>query len=112
MRSNYSNVISAVKDDKRYAKYYDQSLKKSVDGGVSVDAVLDRIEKRGEKRGITIGEKRGITIGEKRGENRGVILSAQVYKAVQSGQQDNKVIAAKCGCTLGQVEKIRKEFGI
>ena len=84
MRSNYSNVISAVKDDKRYAKYYDQSLKKSVDGGVSVDAVLDRIEKRGEKRGITIGEKRGekrgITIGEKRGENRGVILSAQVYK--------------------------------
>lgn len=104
MRSNYSNVISAVKDDKRYAKYYDQSLKKSVDGGVSVDAVLDRIEKRGEKRGITIGEKRG--------ENRGVILSAQVYKAVQSGQQDNKVIAAKCGCTLGQVEKIRKEFGI
>lgn len=104
MRSNYSNVISAVKDDKRYAKYYDQSLKKSVDGGVSVDAVLDRIEKRGEKRGITIGEKHG--------ENRGVILSAQVYKAVQSGQQDNKVIAAKCGCTLGQVEKIRKEFGI
>ena len=93
-----------MKDDKRYAKYYDQSLKKSVDGGVSVDAVLDRIEKRGEKRGITIGEKRG--------ENRGVILSAQVYKAVQSGQQDNKVIAAKCGCTLGQVEKIRKEFGI
>lgn len=81
-----------MKDDKRYAKYYDQSLKKSVDGGVSVDAVLDRIEKRGE--------------------NRGVILSAQVYKAVQSGQQDNKVIAAKCGCTLGQVEKIRKEFGI
>lgn len=108
MRSNYSNVISAVKDDKRYAKYYDQSLKKSVDGGVSVDAVLDRIEKRGEERGITIGEKRG----EKRGENRGVILSAQVYKAVQSGQQDNKVIAAECGCTLGQVEKIRKEFEI
>ena len=93
-----------MKDDKRYAKYYDQSLKKSVDGGVSVDAVLDRIEKRGEKRGITIGEKRG--------ENRGVILSAQVYKAVQSGQQDNKVIAAECGCTLGQVEKIRKEFQI
>ncbi len=73
-----------------------------------MDAVLDRIEKRGEERGITIGEKRG----EKRGENRGVILSAQVYKAVQSGQQDNKVIAAKCGCTLGQVEKIRKEFEI
>ena len=51
------------------------------------------------------GVKREAKIGR-------VILSAQVYKVVQSGQQDNKVIAAKCGCTLGQVEKIRKEFEI
>ena len=101
-------AISAVKDDKRYAKYYDQSLRKSVDGGVRVDAVLDRIEARGERRGIAIGEKRG----EKRGENKGVELSAQVFKAVQSGERDNKIIAEKCGCTLGQVAKIRKEFGI
>lgn len=109
-----------MKDDKRYAKYYDQSLRKSEDGGVRVDAVLDRIEARGEKRGIAIGEergekrgeKRGIAIGEARGENKGVVLCAQVYKAVQSGQQDNEAIAKLCGCTIEQVVKIRKEFGI
>ncbi len=101
-------AISAVKDDKRYAKYYDQSLKKSVDGGVRVDAVLDRIEARGEKRGITIGEKRGIIIGE----DKGVAMSAQVFKAVQSGQRDNQIIAEQCGCTIEQVVKIRKEFEI
>lgn len=101
-------ALSAVKDDKRYAKYYDQLLRKSVDGGVKVDAVLDRIEARGEKRGIAIGEKRG----EKRGENKGVIMSANVFKAVQSGVLDNKTIAEKCGCTVEQVVKIRKEFEI
>lgn len=69
-----------------------------------MDGVLDRIEARGEKRG----EKRGIKIGE----DKGVVLSAQVYKAVQSGQTDDQMIAVTCGCTLEQVIRIRKEFGI
>lgn len=67
-----------------------------------MDAVLDRIEARGEKRGIAIGEKRG--------ENKGVVLSAQVFKAIQSGQRDSQVIAEQRGCTLEQVIRIRKEF--
>ena len=96
-------------DYKRYAKYYDRSLRESVDGCVrGGDAVLDQIEARGEKRGIAIGEKRGITIG---GE-KGVTMSANVFKAFQSGQRDDQIIAEKCGCTLEQIEKIRKEFGI
>ncbi|MCM1048322.1 MAG: Rpn family recombination-promoting nuclease/putative transposase [Clostridiales bacterium] len=98
-------AISVIKRDKRYYKECCRYIKKNpekvaADGGVSVDAVLDEIEKCGEKRGIKIGE------------NKGFILSAQVFKAVQAGMTDNKAIAKKCGCTVTQVQDIRKAFDI
>ena len=34
---------------------------------------LDRVEARGEARGVAIGEARGVAIGEARGEVRGAI---------------------------------------
>lgn len=54
----------------------------------------------------------GWTKGEARGEVRGVALSAAVFKVVQSGEKDNAIIAASCGCTVEKVENIRREFGI
>ncbi|MCM1048316.1 MAG: hypothetical protein NC433_07820 [Clostridiales bacterium] len=80
----------------------------AANGGVRVDAVLDRIEQRGVK----IGEKRGVEIGEKRGIDTGVALSVKVFKAVQAGTTDNKAIAEKCDCTVTQVQDIRKAFDI
>ncbi len=50
--------------------------------------------------------------GWTKGEARGVALSAAVFKAVQDGEQDNAVIAARCECTVEKVDSIRKEFGI
>lgn len=123
LRENYDNIrgrgyvarlketwyaISAVKNDKHYAELYDQMHEQFADGGVEVDAALDRIEKRG----VEIGEKRGIEIGEKRGIDNGVALSAKVFKAVKAGMTDNKLIAEKCGCTVTQVQDIRKAFDI
>lgn len=46
------------------------------------------------------------------GEDKGVTLSAEVFKAVMAGEEDNAVIAEQCGCTGERVAKIRKEFGI
>lgn len=44
-------AISAIKKDKRYIDYIDSVSDKELAGGVYMDAVLDRIEARGEKRG-------------------------------------------------------------
>ena len=68
--------------------------------------------KIGESRGIKIGESRGIKSGIKIGETNGVTRSAKVFKAIQAGETDNNVIAALCDCTVENVVKIRKEFGI
>lgn len=45
-------------------------------------------------------------------EARGVILSAEVFKAISAGEKDNAVIAEQCGCTEEKVAMIRKAFGI
>jgi len=54
----------------------------------------------------------GEVSGEARGEEKGMTLSAEVFKAIQAGEQDNEQIAVQCGCTPQKVEKIRKAFGI
>lgn len=54
----------------------------------------------------------GEARGEVRGEMRGVTLSAQVFKIIQSGEDDNGFIAEQCGCTVEKVEEIRRAFGI
>lgn len=45
------------------------------------------------------------------GEKQGVTLSAAVFKEIQGGEQDNAVIAARCGCTEERVESIREVSG-
>lgn len=50
--------------------------------------------------------------GWTKGEDKGVTLSAEVFRAVQAGEQNNAVIAKQCGCTVEKVERIRREFGI
>lgn len=50
--------------------------------------------------------------GEARGEEKSMTLSAEVFKAIQAGEQDNEQIAVQCGRTAEKVEKIRKVFGI
>lgn len=50
------------------------------------------------------GEARGVTIG--------VTLSAEVFKIIQSGEDDNEVIAEQCDCSVEKVEEIRRAFGI
>ena len=37
------------------------------------------------------------------GEKQEVTLSAAVFKEIQGGEQDNAVIAARCGCTEERV---------
>ena len=53
-------------------------------------------------------EAKGILIGE----NKGVNLSAEVFKTVRAGETDNTVIAEQCGCTKEKVAMIRKAFDI
>lgn len=50
--------------------------------------------------------------GWTKGVDIGITLSAAVFKEIQGGEQDNAVIAARCGCTEERVESIREAFGI
>lgn len=53
-------------------------------------------------------EAKGILIGE----DKGVILSAEVFKAIRAGETDNAIIAKLCGCTKEMADRIRKGFEI
>lgn len=50
--------------------------------------------------------------GKELGKELGMELSAGVYKQIMSGEKNNEVIAQNCGCTLQEVEEIRRAFAI
>ena len=54
----------------------------------------------------------GELAGIEKGINRGVNLSAAIFRTVNLGLTDNAQIAAKCDCTIDEVEKIRAAFGL
>lgn len=54
----------------------------------------------------------GEARGEAYGEEKGVDLSAKIFKLIQAGERDNVQIAIQCGCATEKVENIRKKFGI
>ena len=57
-------LLSVMTRDHRFEEVYNESQR---EGGIeNMCQVLDRIEQRGEARGIDIGMARGIDIGEKR----------------------------------------------
>ena len=58
--------------------------------------------------GIEIGKSQGIEIGKSQGREQ--VL--HIYKKIQAGEGDSKTIAESCGCTVEEVEMIRKELGI
>lgn len=54
----------------------------------------------------------GVSTGIGQGIERGVTLSAAVFRAVRSGIIDNQTIAGLCQCPASEVENIRKAFDI
>lgn len=46
------------------------------------------------------------------GKEQGIELGGRIYKKIQSGETDNKAIAESIGCTLKEVEMVRKQFEI
>ena len=57
-------------------------------------------------------ELAGIQKGISQGISQGVNHSAAVFRAINSGLTDNAGIAAKCDCTVEELEKIRSAFGL
>ena len=58
----------------------------------------------GIDKGIKIGQSQGIEIGKDR--------IFRIYRELQKGNADNKMIAESCGCTIEEVEAAREQFGI
>ena len=58
--------------------------------------------------GVSHGKTEGILIGK----TEGVALSAAVCRVVNAGITDNEQIAEQCGCTVEDVEAVRKAFGL
>ncbi len=50
--------------------------------------------------------------GEEIGVEKGIKHAALIFKKVQDGETDDKAIAESIGCTLKEVEMVRKQFGI
>ena len=58
--------------------------------------------------GMIIGREQGIGIGRE----QGIELGGLVYKKIQAGETDNEKIAGAVGCSVEEVEMVRKQFGI
>lgn len=58
--------------------------------------------------GEAIGLKKGIEIGK----SQGIEIGIRVYKEILEGKTDNEMIAKFIGCTVEEVEMVRKQFGI
>ena len=73
-------MLSIIAKDARFEDTVNEIYSSGEEGGTTMCEVLDRIEARGEARGIAIGEARGeargIAIGEERGEARGAERNA------------------------------------
>ena len=62
----------------------------------------------GREQGVGIGREQGIGIGRE----QGIELGGLVYRKIQAGETDNKKIAGTVGCSVEEVEMVRKQFGI
>lgn len=70
--------------------------------------VHDRVLREdAEAIGIEKGIEKGIEIGKSQG-----IMGIRICKEIMEGKTDNKMIAESIGCTIEEVEKIRKQFEI
>jgi len=50
--------------------------------------------------------------GEAAGIEKGIELGIRIYREIQAGQTDDRLIAESSGCTIEEVEKVRKKLGI
>lgn len=58
--------------------------------------------------GEAIGIKKGIEIGK----NQGIEIGIYIYKEIKEGNTDSKRIAMAAGCSIEDVEMVRKQFRI
>ena len=66
-----------------------------------------------QEEAMQIGEQKGLQKGMQKGLQRGVALSGQVFQMLKKdpGLTDEQV-AEEAGCTVEDVGKVRKAFGI
>lgn len=62
--------------------------------------------------GEAIGIKKGIEIGKNQGIEIGMEIGIRIYKNIMEGNTDTKRLAEAIGCSMEEVEKIRKQFEI
>lgn len=62
----------------------------------------------GVEKGIEIGKTQGIEIGKM----HGIEIGSHIFHQITAGNTNNESLAAACGCTLEEVEIVRRQFGI
>lgn len=53
----------------------------------------------------------GEVIGFEKGKAIGLEQGVRIFQQIQAGNTDNDSIAKESGCTVAEVENIRKQFG-
>ena len=66
----------------------------------------------GEAIGIEIGKKIGREQGVEIGRGQGMEIGIRIYQEILTGKTDNRLIAETSGCTIEEVEKVRKLLNI
>ena len=83
------DLMRVMTGDHRFTEHVDE-FEKSKEA-ITMCKVLDEVESRGEKRGISIGEARGISIGEARGEQTAMQLTSYL---IRNGRSEDVIRAA------------------
>lgn len=64
------------------------------------------------KEGEAAGMEKGIEIGKTQGIEHGIEIALQIYKELNKGKTDLKAIAEFVGCSIEEVEKVKKQFDL
>lgn len=70
------------------------------------------IREDSEAIGLEIGLEKGEAIGFEKGEAIGLGKGIRICQQIHAGNTDSATIARACGCTMEEVENIRKQFEI
>ena len=112
----YMTFVGKVRDKLAMKVNQEEAVRQAVNECISENVLTDFFKKNKEEI-VEMGvyefdqEVYDQTLRED-GVAIGIELGGRIYKKIQTGETDNKAIAESVGCTLKEVEMVRKQFGI
>lgn len=112
----YVIFVQKIRDKKSSGIKLEKAVSQSVDECIS-DGILADFFKNNREEIVEMGvfefdQKLYDQVLLENGKEEGITIGIRVYKEILNGVTDNKLIAKASGCTVEEVEKIRKQFSL